>query len=335
MLRTGPGIIPRMNPTSKIVQNLFKKKELLESGDSAHTAIRPVLIVLGGGMRGVSGGGAACALNLLGLNQVFDMAIGASAGAPITAYFLAGTEQTYLGTSIFYDELRGRNFINLYNFSEIANIEWLGKAFAEGSKKLDTQSVVAHRTPLFISFTDYIDGTEQLFSVKDHPDSVVEMLKISSAIPFLYKRKMCFDGRQYLDGSVAFSVRRTLESPLLQKVQPTDVLLITNTEQRKIHNPETEFVEHVAHYFSHHFERLLLRRIQLADDLAYLSSLTHINIGVIPGPETDAHVGNLTSDPKKLWTLGNETLKSTLEAFGRPDLLRELTQPMQTVLKAS
>ena len=317
----------RVTPDSTIVERLFEKKRLLEAGDARHEMIRPLLIVLGGGMRGVSGGGAVTALNLMGLNQVFDMAIGASAGAPIAAYFLAGTEQTYLGTSIFYDELRGKKFIDPWNFKEIANIDWLGETFAKGTKKLDTDAVTTHRTKLYIALTDYIDGSTQLYPVKDYPDRVVDMLTISSAIPSLYRRTLCFDDRRYLDGTIAFSVRRIMESELIKDFSPTDVLLITNTEEQWVSSPKTYFIERLAHLFSHHFERLLLRRIQLIDDFDYLGSQPDINVGVIDAPPIPVQVGNLTTDEKKVYTLGNETLKYALESFGKSALYKPLREP--------
>jgi len=43
-------------PDKPIVRALMQKKELLESGDPTHQNIRPLLIILGDGMRGVAGG---------------------------------------------------------------------------------------------------------------------------------------------------------------------------------------------------------------------------------------------------------------------------------------
>lgn len=45
-----------ITPDASIVAALKKKKELLEANDPSHSAIRPLLIILGGGMRGVAGG---------------------------------------------------------------------------------------------------------------------------------------------------------------------------------------------------------------------------------------------------------------------------------------
>lgn len=255
------------------------------------------------------------------------MAIGASAGAPVAAYFLAGTKQSYLGTSIFYDNLRDRKFINPFNIGEIANIAWLRQSFIGGTRKLDTEAVLANRTALYVALTDYIDGSTDLYNTREYPAHIVDMLAVSSAIPVLYRRALMFNGRRYLDGTIAFSVRRTLANPLIASLDPTDILLITNFEEGLIKDTKTKTVERVAKYFSHHFERLLLRRIQLQDDLAYLASLSHPRIGVITGAPTQKSVGQLTTDKQKLWELGDVTLRHVLKSFGREELYKPLNAP--------
>jgi len=50
-----------LTPDKPIVRALIRKKELLEAGDAAHRDIRPLLIILGGGMCSVAGGCRVCA----------------------------------------------------------------------------------------------------------------------------------------------------------------------------------------------------------------------------------------------------------------------------------
>jgi len=191
--------------------------------------------------------------------------------------------------------------------------------------------MLKNRTPLYIALTDYVDGTTDLFNTKEYAEFIITMLAISSAIPVLYRRKMMFNGRRYLDGMVAFSVRRTLASPLIKKLNPTDILLITNFEEGMIMDTKTKSVERFAQYFSHHFERLLLGRIQLQGDLSYLASLSGPRIGVITGADTHGSVGQLTTNYKKLWELGDITLQKTLSGFGRDDLYQPLNTPAKRI----
>jgi len=61
-------------------------------------------------MRGVVSGGMVVALEQLGLLECFDAIYGSSAGAMNGAYFLAG--QAALGTTIYYDNINNRHFID-------------------------------------------------------------------------------------------------------------------------------------------------------------------------------------------------------------------------------
>src|SRR5947209_1851988 len=69
------------------------------------------LAVEGGGMRGVVSAGMVAALEQLDLLHSFDVVYGASAGAVSAAYFVAG--QARYGTTIFYDDINNRRFIDL------------------------------------------------------------------------------------------------------------------------------------------------------------------------------------------------------------------------------
>jgi predicted patatin/cPLA2 family phospholipase len=69
------------------------------------------LLVEGGAMRAVVSSGMASALELLGLRECFDAVYGASAGAAVGAYFVAGNVAA--GTAIFYEHANSRAFIDL------------------------------------------------------------------------------------------------------------------------------------------------------------------------------------------------------------------------------
>lgn len=68
------------------------------------------LLVEGGAMRAVVSSGMASALELLGLRECFDAVYGASAGAAVGAYFVAGN--VVEGTAIFYEHANSRAFID-------------------------------------------------------------------------------------------------------------------------------------------------------------------------------------------------------------------------------
>ena len=68
---------------SELVQNLILKNKLLRNGDKKHEDISTVLLILSGANLGAYGAGAAIALHLLGLADVFDVVVGVSTGAAI------------------------------------------------------------------------------------------------------------------------------------------------------------------------------------------------------------------------------------------------------------
>ena len=142
-----------------------------------------------------------------------------------------------------------------------------------------------------------------------------------------------FDGRQYLDGTISFSVRRALLYPEVRAYDPTDILLVINNNETWLSHTHLDPTERFASLFSHHFERLLLNRIRIADDLDFLAGLEKkgLTVGVIASPKTKKHVGNLTCRPKLLWSLGNASLKHTLECFGKPDLYEPLPAPKKKI----
>src|SRR4051794_4948860 len=96
------------HPTAKLLLD----RRLAGSRPGARSDRRRVaLIIEGGGMRGVVSAGMVAALEQLELQEVFDGVFGASAGAVTGAYFIAG--QARYGTTIFYEDINNRKFIDL------------------------------------------------------------------------------------------------------------------------------------------------------------------------------------------------------------------------------
>jgi hypothetical protein len=79
---------------------LQKRRDDLRNGIENNS--NPVLMVLGGTLRGCYGGGGVIALKKMGLTDAFKTVIGISTGAPTVAYFLAN--QPEIGTSIYSEE---------------------------------------------------------------------------------------------------------------------------------------------------------------------------------------------------------------------------------------
>ena len=95
------------------------------------------LVVEGGAMRAVVSSGMASALEQLGLRDSFDAVYGASAGAAVGAYFVAGGVRQ--GTTIFFEHANSRAFID-------ARRMLIGRSVVNASFVVD--QVMRERVPL-------------------------------------------------------------------------------------------------------------------------------------------------------------------------------------------
>src|SRR5215471_14383302 len=107
-------------------------------GDGARVA----LCVEGGAMRGVISAGMVSALEALGLTHAFDAVYGSSAGAINAAYFVAG--QARLGTTIYFEDINNRHFIDLRRTllgRPIVDLGFLLDDVVERRKRLDCDAL--------------------------------------------------------------------------------------------------------------------------------------------------------------------------------------------------
>ncbi len=206
-----------------VLHSLLQKKALLATHDRRAANIRPLLLILGGTMRGVYGGGQVCALQAHGLTESFDVVVGISTGAPTAAYFLA--RQSALGTSIYHEECTTKRFMSLH-WPPIRT-DYLAELFRgrEGVKRLDQDAIRASRSRFYIAATCAESGEGVLFDAKTVRPDIVQAVQASIAIPGFSGAPVAVGQRRYLDGGGAFPfpLRHVIE-----RFNPTDVLVLTN-----------------------------------------------------------------------------------------------------------
>ena len=301
-----------------IIQRLIQKRDLLMNGDDAHKKIRPLLIVCGGAMRGVYGAGSVAALHALGLADVFDTVIGISTGAGIAAYFLAGYEQTLLGTTIYYEDCSGTRFLKLRP-RPTANVDYLETVF-RNAKKLDTAAITQHRSQFFVGVSDWNTGIHSLLDAKHAQPDMVTALKASMAIMPLYRTPVEVNGHLYYDGAIS----RLLPLSFIDDFLPTDVLIISNRPENEWHEKgetalrKKAILRMLCFGLPHHVRTGVLRLSETQyEDVSAFKKLS-VNTGVIFAPNVGVDV--VTTNASILRNGAQCAAEETLRVFGRPDL---------------
>ncbi|MBI3335795.1 MAG: patatin-like phospholipase family protein [Candidatus Portnoybacteria bacterium] len=273
----------------QLVQNLFRKKELLERGDEAHERIRTLLLTLGGANMGAYGAGACSALHLLELGEVFDVVAGMSTGGWICGYYLGGMEQMLRGTSIYYEEFASKAYINYWRFKKVLNPDIIRSVTQEGRKKLDVAAVKKSRSQFFVGVTD-LTGSGAFIDAKSARPNLLTALEASSATPLGYRFPIRVNEEFYFDGSIGFPCP---VKEVVARFGPTDILVLPNSYRG--FNTRSSLKELL---FIHIMLRNLPQAIRVAltsrhkrfyEGMRAISKLDGVNVGVLWPPDMGIH----------------------------------------------
>ncbi len=163
------------------------------------------LIIEGGGMRSAYASGALVALHDLGHRQ-FDIVAGTSAGACCAINFIGGYPQRNF--KILHEYLPSRKFINYaYALStkSVVDINFLLDEVLAKQVLLPLKEFYASPTRLYITATDCETG-EAVYFEGHESENIIECLRASCAMPYLYRHKVYLNGRRHVDGGVAVSI---------------------------------------------------------------------------------------------------------------------------------
>jgi len=169
-----------------------------------HDGARVALCVEGGAMRGVISAGMVSALEHLGLTGAFDAVYGSSAGAINAAYFLAG--QAALGTTIYYEDINNRRFIDLLRplrGRPIVDLAFLLDDVATTRKRLDVDRLLASATPLTVLATDVGGRAAVALRAFRDRDHLFAALRASATMPVVAGPPTEYEGRPLLDASLS------------------------------------------------------------------------------------------------------------------------------------
>src|SRR4051812_21645023 len=153
-------------------------------------------------MRGVVAGGMVTALDELGLQSAFDLVVGTSAGALAGAFFLAG--QTHMGTSIYYEDLTGREWLDYKRAlrgSPIVALDYLIDELMVSHKVLDRSRILTSEVPFYAVATRVPEYVPEVLGDFRDEDELMAALRASARIPLVAGKPVSLRGRDYIDGS--------------------------------------------------------------------------------------------------------------------------------------
>ena len=168
-------------------------------GDGAKVA----LCVEGGGMRAVVSAGMVWALEHLGLTHAFDAVYGSSAGAINAAYFLAG--QAAVGTTIYYEDINNRKFINLWRAigsRPILDLGYLLDEVAIRRKPLDVARVIGAASPLSVMATDAATGRRAILRNFSDGRDLIAAMRAGATMPIVAGQPATYGTGRYFDASL-------------------------------------------------------------------------------------------------------------------------------------
>ncbi|MBI2595467.1 hypothetical protein HYW46_01885 [Candidatus Daviesbacteria bacterium] len=160
------------------------------------------LVLESGGMRGVVVGGEVTGLQALGVDQAIDSIYTVSCGSCAGYYLVSG--QGPEGTSIYYNQINNRDFIDLRRLTERKAIDIAFLTYVVMMRRipLDTSRVLQSTIPVNVYVTDAEDPQPVLLpSPKDRLD-VHDAQYITCRVPSLAGLPIEYFGKDLTDGGV-------------------------------------------------------------------------------------------------------------------------------------
>lgn len=308
-------MIPELSHNRLLIQRILRKRALLRAHDDRHKDIRPVLVVLGGAMRGVYGAGFVQALHQLDLQDVFDVVVGISTGAAISSYFLAGEEQTRIGSSIYFEECTSKKFINFRRLHRILDIDYLGSVMRTAPKTLDESAIARSRSALYCGVTECDTGAFTLVPAIGAKPDIVQAVLASAAIPYAYHRHIELNGHRYIDGGASNRFPFRL---IMEQFQPTDIVVVTLHAKSYLTPPfGSDSMSSLSKVFfrrsPHLRDALRHRNHELLRDLQAMRARTDIHVGAVYSP--DRTVKDFTTDARILKVAIDHARDETIRVF--------------------
>ncbi len=166
--------------------------------------VKTALVLEGGGIRSSYLAGVLDALYENG-HQHFDIVVGTSAGACCGANFVAGEPSN--NRKILFDHLLSGRFIRFQHSlstKNVMDIDYLVDEVCGQRVPLNIKKIKASKTNFYLAATDFLTGETFYFNNHDH--DLKTAIKASCAVPYMYRTKVLYKGRRYIDGGMTASI---------------------------------------------------------------------------------------------------------------------------------
>jgi len=202
-----------MNEMKQLSDNIFATShdefselfDILIEGRAGIKGFRPAIIFEGGALRGVLSCGYGVALNETSLNPDSFSLYGSSSGALNSIYFAC--RQLRDGLSIYADNATDKSCLNLWNFPNILNVDWLVDEWIFGKKAFDYKKIQKFPNKILISLTNLSDGEVFFFNAQGAKyDDLRKAMKATSYAPLLSNGYQVIDGNKYGDGAIGCAI---------------------------------------------------------------------------------------------------------------------------------
>ncbi len=260
-------------------------------------------------MRGVVSGGMVTALDELGLQDAFDLVVGTSAGALAGAFFLA--RQTHMGTSIYYEDLTGREWLDyrrVLRGAPIVSLDYLLDELMVKHKVLDCERVLSSEVPFYAVATRIPDYEAEVLGDFKTDADLLTALRASARIPLVAGKPVALRGARYIDGSLTEAI------PLKAAIQlgATHMLVLLTRPRGQVRGYPGHFQRRLAFPMMNRMQNGLgdayaMRAARYASELMQLEALQSTSAGgggggalAIQLAPDAALVGQLEQNPRVL-----------------------------------
>ncbi len=294
------------------------------------TPYRPLLLVLGGGLKGPYSAGGVLGLHYAGIPpRSFKQLVGISTGAPVITYYAGGLEQTALGSSLYYEECTTRDFINFARPWKIMDVERLTHDWmAQGAKQYNEEAVNNCGAELWYGVTRAIQreaaAEEEFVNGSTAQPSRLAAIRASASVPLVAGAVPPVNEIAYNDGAFdPLAIEKIIE-----QFDPTDILILPNIPFDRLDTFQTSKTERFVAELSHglgaagsllslaQVEKFMYIKEQMRKSMEIIQKERKVNVGFIWPPDTG--LNSFKKDPDAMKSAIYGTARTTIDAFGAP-----------------